>query len=359
MSEQKNKSVAVPNSLGIAVLIVVALVWSVGLVGRGFWRLNQPSGIQPSESKQTTESKQNTESKQTIPESFAQVQNVSTGIFSYGGSTAWAPIRLLVDSAIQAERPEFQLRYVEPNMGLTGSRTGIRMLLDNRLTFAQSSHSLLEQEYDRAKQRGFTLKQIPIAIDGIAVAVNPNLNVPGLTLDQLNSIYSGRIVNWQEVGGPDLEITPYSRPTSTGGTVEFFTEEILKGQGFGSNIEFVSTTTQALRRLADNPGGIYYASAPAMVPQCKIKTLPLGREPGEFVPPYQEPFVPSAQCPNRRNKLNVQAFQTKQYPITRYLYVVVKQNGNIEEQAGEAYGNFLLTVQGQELIAKAGFVPIR
>ncbi len=347
MSEQKNKSVTLPNSLGIAVLIVVALGWSVGLVGRGLWRLNQPSGIQ------------STQSRQTIPESFAQVQNVPSGIFSYGGSTVWAPIRLLVDSVIQGERPEFKLRYVEPNEGLTGSRTGIRMLLEDQLTFAQSSRPLLEQEYDQAEQRGFKLKQIPIAIDGIAVAVNPKLNLPGLTLDQLSSIYSGRIVNWQEVGGPDLKITPYSRPVNTGGTVEFFAQEILKGQGFGSKVEFVSTTTQALRRLADHPGGIYYAPAPAVVPQCKIKTLPLGREPGEFVPPYQEPFVPLAQCPNRRNKLNIQAFQTEQYPITHYLYVVVKQNGGIEEQAGEAYENFLLTLQGQKLISRAGFVPIR
>ena len=79
----------------------------------------------------------------------------------------------------------------------------------------------------------------------------------------------------------------------------------------------------------------------------------------EFVPPYQEPFVPLSQSPQKRNQLNIEAFQAGQYPITRNLFLVVKQNGQIDEQAAEAYANFLLTGQGQELIAQTGFVRIR
>jgi phosphate transport system substrate-binding protein len=78
-----------------------------------------------------------------------------------------------------------------------------------------------------------------------------------------------------------------------------------------------------------------------------------------LIPPYQEPFVPLSQCPSVRNRLNIEAFQTGQYPITRNLYVVVKQNGQIDEQAGETYANFLLTARGQELITQTGFVKIR
>ena len=126
-----------------------------------------------------------------------------------------------------------------------------------------------------------------------------------------------------------------------------------------SIVEFVATTTEALRRLGDTPGGIYYASAPLIVPQCQVKPLPLSLYPGQFVPPYQDSFVPLSLCPQQRNQLNIAAFQNKHYPLTRYLYVVVKQNGGIEEQAGFTYADFLLTTQGQELIAKSGFVPIR
>ena len=47
------------------------------------------------------------------------------------------------------------------------------MLIDDKLAFAQSSRPLEDKEFNRAKQRGFTLQQISVAIDGLAVAVNP------------------------------------------------------------------------------------------------------------------------------------------------------------------------------------------
>lgn len=350
-------------------VLVLALLVTAGLVGGGFWLFTKNSnldlgglpGSKPNNPTGTgdTNSTPHTTIGQPNGENFAQVQNVPTGLFNYGGSTSWAPIRLAIDPAIQAARPEFRLRYVTPTGEPPGSSTGIRMLLDGQLTFAQSSRPILDQEYNQAQQRGFRLQQIPVAIDGLAVAVNPNLNTSGLTLDQLKSIYTGKTTNWKQLGGPDVTIKPYSRPKNDGGTVELFVQDILAGQPFGSNVEFVSTTTQALRKLAGSPGGIYYASAPEVVPQCTIKPLPLGRQQGKFVPPYQEPFVPLSQCPGKRNQLNAAAFQSGQYPITRSLFVIVKQNGQIEQQAGSAYSNFLLTRQGQELITQAGFVRIR
>lgn len=351
-------------------VLVLALLITAGLVAGGFWWFTRKAGVdvsgltgskleQPLPDTKNTNSTPGQQSGKTEGENLTSVQNVPTGLFNYGGSTSWAPIRQLINPAIQAARPEFRLRYVQPIGAPPGSSTGIKMLLDGKLALAQSSRPLLEGEYSQAQQRGFGLKQIPIAIDGLAIAVNPNLNIPGLTIEQLKSIYTGKTTNWKQLGGPDLKIRPYSRPTTDGGTVELFVQDILRGQPFGSNVEFVSTTTQSLQKLASDPGGIYYASAPEVVPQCTIKPLPLGRSPGEFVPPYQEPFVPASQCPAKRNQLNIQAFQTGQYPITRNLFVIVKQNGQIDEQAGEAYANFLLTGQGQDLIAQVGFVRIR
>ncbi|MCV3215428.1 substrate-binding domain-containing protein [Plectonema radiosum NIES-515] len=256
-------------------------------------------------------------------------------------------------------RPEFRLRYLEPSSGDRGSGSGIKSLIDGQLTFAQSSRPVEDQELARALQRGFDLKQIPVAIDGLAIAVNPNLNIPGLTVEQLRSIYTGLLTNWNQVGGSDIPIKPYSRRINDGGTVEIFVQDILGGQGFGANVEFVSTTTQALEKVSLSLGGIYYASAPEVVPQCSIKPLPLGRTQKEYIAPYQEPFVSQKECPGKRNKLNIEAFQSGSYPITRNLFVVVKQNGQIEQQAGVAYANLLLTEQGQELITQAGFVKIR
>jgi phosphate transport system substrate-binding protein len=340
-------------------ILVLSILITVGLIAGGFWWFSRKSGLELN-----TINSGNTNTPQAAPGkpssgTFSLVKDVPTGLFNYGGSTSWAPIRLVVDSAIQAARPEFRLRYVEPSNASPGTGTGIKSLIDSQLAFAQSSRPLLDQELSRAQQRGFTLKQIPVAIDGLAVAVNANLNIPGLTVEQLKSIYTGKTNNWSQVGGPNIPIKPYSRRIADGGTVELFVQDILGGQAFSSNVEFISTTTQALQKLAGNPGSIYYASAPEVIPQCSIKTLALGRTQGQFIAPYQEPSVLPSECPGKRNKLNIEAFQSGKYPITRNLFVVVKQNGQIEQQAGVAYANLLLTEQGQELITQAGFVKIR
>lgn len=334
-----------PLLIFVAMAAYVALVWSVGLIGRGIWQLSRQPGTQ------TLENGKN------IP-NFALVPNVATGIFNYGGSTAWAPLRLAVDSAIQSERPELQLRYVQPEKEPPGSSPGIQMLLAGKLAFVQSSHPLLPKEYDLARQKGLKLEQIPVAVDGIAVAVHPSLNISGLTLRQLQGIYTGTISNWRELGGPNLKITAYSRPLSTGGMVDIFAADVLQNRKFGSNVEFISTTTQALRQLAKDPGGIYYGSAAAIIPQCTVKPLSLGRQADNFVAPYQQPLVPSSQCPQRRNRLNTKALRMAQYPLTHYLYVVFLQNEAARESIGQAYANFLLTSQGQKLIAKTGFIPL-
>ncbi len=303
----------------------------------------------------------NTQSPQDEPfnSDFAKVQNVPSGLFSYGGSTTWAPIRGQVDPAIQIVWTKFRLRYTDPTIGAPGSGTGIKMLLNNQLAFSQSSRPIKDQEYQQAEARGFTLKEIPVAIDGIAIAVNPNLNIPGLTVAQLQDIYTGKLTNWKSVGGSNLSITPYSRRLEEGGTIEFFAENVLENQKFGTNVQFISTTTEALRKVANTPGSIYYASAPEVVSQCTVKPLRLGRNFNELIPPYQEPFISLSRCPQQRNQLNTAAFQSGQYPITRRLFVIVKQNGESDQQAGIAYANLLLTTQGQELITKAGFVSIR
>ncbi|MFE1746174.1 PstS family phosphate ABC transporter substrate-binding protein [Coleofasciculus sp. H7-2] len=336
-------------------VLVLALLLTLGLLGGGFWWFTNRSGVDLG----GLRSNPTNQSTQSTGETFAQLQGVPSGLFSYGGSTTWAPIRKEVDSDIQTVWPKFVLRYTDPTTGAPGSGSGIKMLLNNQLAFSQSSRSIKDEEYQQAQARGFTLKEIPVAIDGIALAVHPNLNIPGLTITQLKDIYTGKITNWNQVGGLNLPITPYSRRIEEGGTIEFFAENVLGGQNFGANVQFIGTTTEALRQVADNPGGIYYASAPEVVGQCTVKPLPLGRNSNEWVPPYQEPFVPLSQCPSQRNQLNAAAFQSGQYPITRRLFVIVKQNGQIDQQAGEAYAKLLLTAQGQDLISKAGFVSIR
>ncbi|MBW4506691.1 MAG: substrate-binding domain-containing protein [Scytonematopsis contorta HA4267-MV1] len=287
------------------------------------------------------------------------VPNLPKGTFTYGGSTTWAPIRRDVDSVLTKNCPQFGLVYYNPPNKKPGSGTGIELLIDNLLSFSQSSRSVKGEENQKALQKGLNLKEIPVAIDGIAVAVNPNLNISGLTVAQLKDIYTGKITNWKQVGGSDLAITAYTRTKEAGGTVEFFVENVLNKEDFASNVIYIGTTTEALRKLARNPGGIYYASAPEVVPQCSVKSLAIGNDASKLVLPYQEPLVSGSQCAVQPNKLNSNAFRRGDYPITRKLFVIVKLNGQNDQQAGEAYANWLLTPQAQDLIEKAGFVRLQ
>lgn len=285
---------------------------------------------------------------------FQTVSAVPTGSFKYGGSPAWAPIRQLVDAQIQNTRPEFQLRYVAPPNGNPSSNAGIQMLLDGKLDLAQSSRPVTAAESAIAKQRGFTLKQYPVATDGIAVVVNPSLQVSGLTTNQLQQIYQGKITNWQQVGGPNLAIVPFSQKPQDADAVRFLYSTAT--QQLGSNVQYVSSTTEALRKVSGTPGGLYYASARAVVPQCSIKPLALGRTTDQLVSPYLEPLVPANNCPRQRNQPNTEAFRNADYPITYNLYVIVKQNQSQQQQAGEAYAQLLLSEQGQNALEQAGFI---
>ena len=366
--------------------LVVSFVLTLGILGGGLWWLlkdrqpisttenntpSNPSGNNTSTTENNTSSnpsgnntsttENNTTPTSELKANFASVNGIPSGLFNYGGSTTWAPIRESVDPIIQQTYPEFRLRYTDPISGTPGSASGIEMLLEGQLAFSQSSRSLNEDEYQAAQNRGYSLKQIPVALDGIAIAVNHDLNLSGLTVQQVRGIYTGQIRNWQEVGGPNLPIIPYSREIEDGGTVEFFLNNVVGEQEFGSNVQYVYSTTPALRKVSENRGAIYYASAPEVVPQCTIKTLPIGRQAREFIPPYQEPPVTEAACreQGKRDQLNLIAFQNGQYPITRRLFVIVKEDGGNDQKAGESYAQLLLTKQGQDLIENTGFVRIR
>jgi ABC-type phosphate transport system substrate-binding protein len=290
---------------------------------------------------------------------FSSVNSVK-GNWRYGGSTTWAPIRSKIDTKIQQQNPEFKLSYTQHPTLPEGSGTGIQMLLKNQLSFAQSSRPLRNSEFDEAAMQKIALRQVPVAIDGIAIAVNPDLQIKGLTLEELRDIYIGKLTNWQQLGGENLPIIPYSRPLNSG-TTEFFKENVLNQRAFTPKVVEIKTTTEALRAVSKNRGAIYYASAAEVVGQCSVKPIPISYRLGSaLITPYQGSYISPKDCSlENRNILNYSAFQNSEYPITRKLFVIIRQDGEIEEKAGETYSNLLLTDEGQNLIRDAGFVPLR
>ncbi|MEC4816264.1 MAG: substrate-binding domain-containing protein [Scytonema sp. PMC 1069.18] len=281
-------------------------------------------------------------------------------IFAYGGSTSWIPIVSPVGSAIKA-LPEFDLRYITP-LPSGGSGWGIGELLQGRLAFSLSSRLPTDEERQKVLAQGFALDSVAVGIDAIVVAVNPNLNIPGLTIAQLRDIYTGKISNWNQVGGPNLPITPYSRRLEESDTVQYFFVNVLENISFNPQVvQFIDNTTVGVQQVIKNPGGIYFGSASAIVPQCSIRSLPLGLEPGNFIAPYKGFYKGLPQCLRERNEINLDAIEKGDYPLTRILFVIIKNfpdDNNPEEKAGRAYANLMLTGEGQAIVEKAGFAPI-
>jgi len=290
---------------------------------------------------------------------LAEVADVPAGKWLHGGSTAWNNIRIKVNPKIKQIFPEFNLIYKEHPTLPPGSGTGIKMLLDGQISFAQSSRSLKDSEYEQATKRGFKLKQVPVAIDGIAIVVNPNLSVLGLSLEQLKGIYTGKITNWNEVGGPNLIITPYSPPIDSGAT-NFFKTNIIEGEEFGNHVTPLATPTEALQKISNEKGGIYMASAANLIGQCNVKPLGISKETdGTYINPYQGELVSPEVCLKQPNQPNFAAFQNDEYPLTRRMFVIIKLDGQLDEKAGETYTELLLTDEGQQLIKQAEFIPLR
>ncbi|NEQ53706.1 MAG: phosphate ABC transporter substrate-binding protein, partial [Leptolyngbya sp. SIO3F4] len=181
------------------------------------------------------------------------------------------------------------------------------------------------------------------------IVTHPELSISTISQRELRDIYTGRINNWQQIGGPDLPIVPISR-NDVGGTVSFFKQVVLNDEALSSNVQRSVNTTEALRLTANTPGSIYFASAPEVVGQCTVKPISLDQQ-----PPYQPPYIELQNCPNQRNQPNLNEFASGNYPLTRKIYVI--SNANIP--IGRAYAELILSDEGQASLKTVGFAPLR
>jgi phosphate transport system substrate-binding protein len=253
-----------------------------------------------------------------------------------------------MNAAIIQAHPKFRLRYAEPYNNTPGSSTVIAMLISNLLSFGQTARPIEDIEYSKAKSHNFTLEQIPIGFDGIAFYTHRNLNIPGLSINQLQDIFMGKVTNWKQVGGPNLPIVPISLNPETNSSIKYLFANI-KGAKLGSNVQIVRDYTEQTRKVAATPGAISYGSMATTAIQRSIRPFGLARGNSNQ---YVQPFTPNRQ-------INATAIRDGSYPLTRRLFVVVRRDGLLDEQAGIAYANLLLSIEGQRIIDKAGFVSIR
>ncbi len=184
-----------------------------------------------------------------------------------------------------------------------------------------------------------------MAIDSLAVVVHQDNPIKELTVKQIMGIYTGKINNWQEVGGKNQPILRYCRESSSG-TYVFFKEEILKNQDYAADCQTMPGTSAITNAVGKDPAGIGYGGVAYYLNQPSLRILSIRKtEKSEAV----NPATPDG-------KVDYDAAWTGRYPIWRYLYMYTgfKPKGTIKD-----YMNWILSPEGQKVVAEVGYVPLK
>ena len=335
--------------------LVLLLLFSGGL--GLLWRNNSISLQKATKNAMTEVPKKVYKENQSYPSGLQlkdfleEVEDVPQGVFFYGGAMATAGISSQQTlTQIAKSQPQFQLNYEDPLVVVPDSGTVIQMLIDGKISFAQSFRPLKQSEYNLAQSRGFKLKQIPIATSAIGFYVNPELNIPGLSLDQVEQIYSGKVTNWRQLGGPNLPIVAIAHDPDAKAINNFlFQNSTSQQQYLGRNLKVTRDTTGAIRKVAQTPGAIGYGAQPLIANQTTIRPIGLAKRGSQH---YVNPVEHSGD-------IDRQGILDGSYPLIRRIFVILREDGEMDELAGRAYVNLLLSKEGQALIDRAGYLPIR
>ena len=215
-----------------------------------------------------------------------------------------------------------------------GSGVGIAALISGTCDIAQASRPIRFDERQRMSDAGKTAKEVIIAYDALAVVVNPDNPVKNLTRQQLEQIYTGKIINWKEVGGLDMKIVVYSRETSSG-TYEFFKEHVMKNKNYASSVLSAPATGAIIQSVKQTKGAIGYVGLAYL--NKEVKAIHISYDGKNFV----EPSIANAK--------------NKSYPVVRPLYYYYSINN---EKKIKPFMDFVLSTEGQKIVENVGFISI-
>lgn len=170
-----------------------------------------------------------------------------TGTVSTDGSTSMEKVIMSLGESFQAENKGITVGY-----NPTGSGSGITAVSEGRCDIGLASRALKDDE----KASG--LKETVLALDGIAIIVNPENKVSDLTVEQIAKIYTGEITNWKDVGGDDAEIVLIGREAGSGTRDGF--ESITGTKDSCKYRQELTSTGDVITTVAGNPNAIGYAS---------------------------------------------------------------------------------------------------
>ncbi len=232
---------------------------------------------------------------------------------------------------------------VQINVTEEGSAVGIARLLAHTADIADASRQMNTVELANASSQGMHIVEVPVALDGITMIVNPYLydnNITTLTLEQLKGIYNGSITNWKTLGGPDTPVLVYGR-NDTSGTYSFFQQNVLDNENYTENMTEYPNYDLMIADLENpaNRGAIGYVGVGFVNNYPDVKMVSL-----------KENATSPAFLPTRSN---VESFH---YPLSRYLYLYLanKPTGSMLD-----YVEWIINQQyGQAIVISQGFYPI-
>lgn len=264
-------------------------------------------------------------------EDSTETKAVSTQSVRIKGSETVLPIS---EKAVQVYLKDHEGANLMVTGG--GSGVGISSLLNKSTDIAQTSRKIKFSEKQKIEADGRNLKEVIIAYDALAVIVHPENKVNNLTREQLEDIFTGKIKNWSELGGDDLEILPYSRETSSG-TYEFFKDNVMSGKNYASGIMSMPANGSIIQSVGQTKGAISYVGV-AYINQ-SVQPVSVSFDQGET-------FV----APTAKNVKN------ESYPIVRplYYYYLVTP-----EQPEKEFMDFILSDEGQKIVEEVGYISIR
>ena len=237
----------------------------------------------------------------------------------------------------QQTADRFMNQHPDTRVTVTGGGTGVGIsaLLDNTTDIAMASRPIKFSEKMKIKSAGEDVAEIVVAYDALAVVAHPSNPVKQLTRQQLEDIFRGKITNWKQVGGDDRKIVVYSRETSSG-TYEFFKESVLKNKNYMASSLSMPATGAIIQSVSQTKGAIGYVGLAYVSP--RVKTLSVSYDGKHYAAPTVE---------NATNKT---------YPIVRplYYYYNVKKKAEIDPLV-----QYILSPDGQDIIKKSGYIPVK
>jgi len=250
-----------------------------------------------------------------------------SGTLQVNGSTTVAPVA-------QAWAEKFH--ELHPNVDVvvtgTGSGDGIAALINGTTDIAMASRKMKDKERDKIDG---TPKEFVVGRDGLAVIVHPSNPVDSLSMAQIKDIFTGKITNWKDVGGPDAEIIVYTRDTSSG-TYGFFKEHVLNDEEYAAAGRKTASNAALANSVAGEETAVGYVGLAFL--DSNVKAVAVSKDGGEPV----EPTLETAKA--------------GEYPIVRDLnmYTIGEPDG-----LAKAFLDYGFSDEGQAIVQEVGYLPVK